>query len=495
MYKAIISLILAVGALVYCSSCSKRGFVGDNASVNFNTDTLTFDTVFTAVGSVTKQVLIYNKNSKWLKVTNMSLAKGATSQFRINVDGKPGNSASNLEIAPFDSAYIFVAVTVDPTAVDLPFIIEDDLVAQYGTKNTKVHLMAYGQNAVFVNDSVMQGNLTWTNTKPYVVVNSCLIDSSASLTIMPGTKIYMHNNSKFFVKGTLKAIGTKTDSIIWQGDRLDRDYFGGDGSGEWCGLHFLSKSTNNELTHCTIKNGGSPWKFFNEVARQFEFAAPGLIYLEPHDQTTVAPKLTMNNCYVGMSISYGVLAYASSLRATNCLFHTCGANNFAAVQGGKYNFTHCTFANYGYYLSNGLAIVKHDNESILLMTNALRDGDGNIVAATNLDAKYINCIVYGTQKDGEEVLIDKTNAALHNISFEHCILAASDTLDTLAQCSLDVFTKSLINNDPSFENTSKLDYNIKAGSSAKGAGIAIGIAFDIEEFSRSVSNPSVGAFE
>jgi hypothetical protein len=483
-----------IGAISFWS-CSKRNFIGNNATVNFSTDTLTFDTVFTTVGSVTKQVLIHNENSKWLKVDNISLAKGATSQFRLNIDGKPGNSASNLEIAPFDSAYIFVAVTVDPSVADLPFIIEDDIIAQYGNQSTKLHLMAYGQNAIFVNDSVMQGNLIWTKTKPYVVVNSCLIDSSATLTIEAGTKIYMHNNSKFFVKGTLKAIGTKTDSIVWQGDRLDRDYFGGDASGEWCGLHFLSKSLNNELSHCTIKNGGSPWKIYNEQTRQFEFAAPGLIYLEPHNQSSIAPKLTMNNCYVGMSISYGVLAYASSLRATNCLFYTCGANNFAAVQGGKYNFTHCTFANYGYYLSNGLAIVKHDNESILLMTNALRDGDGNIVDATDLDAKYINCIVYGTQKEGEEVLIDKTNAAGHNINFEHCILAASDTLDTLSQCTLDVFTKSLINGDPSFNEPTKLNYDIKAGSNAKGSGKAIGIAFDIEEFSRNLSNPSIGCYE
>jgi hypothetical protein len=495
--KSLLQLAVLLSAFTmahFLSACTKHNFVTSGATIGFSSDTLTFDTVFTSVGSVTKEILIYNRNNKWLKLKNIQLAKGSATQYRLNIDGASGNQASNLEIAPFDSLYVFVAVTVDPSAADLPFIIEDDLVVSYNDRNDSVHLMTYGQNAIFINDSVLQGNLTWTNQKPYVIVNSTLVDSTATLTIQAGARIYMHANSKFFVKGTLIAQGTKADSIIFQGDRLDREYFGGDASGEWCGLHFLEKSHDNVLAHCTIKNGGAPWKIYDDVNRQFIFIAPGLIYLEPDLGGSVAPKLSINSCYIGMSISYGVLAFNSTLRATNSIFYTCGANNFAAVQGGNYNLSHCTFANYGYYLG-GLPIVKHDDESILALTNNLRDGDGAILATAPLNATLINCIVQGNQRDGHEVLLNKAVSELHNVNFQHCILTTTDTIDTLGQCSMDPYTVSLIKADAQFENANKLDFKIKAGSAAKLAGLPIGILTDIEELARNAATPSVGAHE
>ena len=50
----------------------------------------------------------------------------------------------------------------------------------------------------------------------------------------------MHANSNLYVLGTLKINGTKTDSVIFQGDRFDRAYFGYEGyPGEWGGIFFL----------------------------------------------------------------------------------------------------------------------------------------------------------------------------------------------------------------------------------------------------------------
>ncbi|MFM2388014.1 MAG: hypothetical protein RL660_2771 [Bacteroidota bacterium] len=488
---AVLAIFVAIHTL---SACRKQSFITSNALLEFSTDTVSFDTVFTTVGSVTQEFLIYNRNNKWLKLDDIRLRKGSASNYRLNIDGAPQSSATNLEIAPFDSMYVFVAITVDPSAADLPFIVEDDIDIQYAGTSKSVHLMSYGQNAIFINDSVLQGNITWTKQKPYVVVNSMLVDSTAKLTIEAGTRVYMHANSKLFVKGTLVANGTAADSIIFQGDRLDREYFGGDAAGEWCGLHFLQQSHDNVMQHCVIKNGGSPWRFYDATSQSYVQTIGALVYVEPQQTITAAPMLVLNSCYVGMSIAYGVLAFNSSVRATNTLFYTCGASNLAAIQGGTYNFSHCTFANYGYYLGN-LPIVKHDNETILALTNNLRDGDGIVIATSDLNANFYNCIVNGTQKDGHEILINKVSGANHNVLFNSCVLTTTDTLDTLGQCVFDNYSLALLNGDVKFTEPQKLNFRPKAGSVVKQAGSPIGILFDIEETPRSAVTPSIGCYE
>ena len=61
----------------------------------------------------------------------------------------------------------------------------------------------------------------WPNDKPHVVINSFLVDSLRKLTIQQGTRVYMHGNSGLFVYGTLETNGTKEDSVVFQGDRLE----------------------------------------------------------------------------------------------------------------------------------------------------------------------------------------------------------------------------------------------------------------------------------
>jgi len=68
--------------------------------LNFSTDTIFFDTVFTSVGSVTKRMLVYNENNSKLMISSISLAGGNKSNFTINVDGAPGPKLSDIEFPP-----------------------------------------------------------------------------------------------------------------------------------------------------------------------------------------------------------------------------------------------------------------------------------------------------------------------------------------------------------------------------------------------------------
>ncbi len=480
--------ILGLFLLVIQQSCVKNSFISKGGNFSFNTDTLTFDTVFTTQGSVTKWVLLKNENNKWVKFNNIKLEKGNASMFRMNIDGNPTKDISNIEIAPYDSMYIFVATTIDPNNDNNPFIIEDKILATLNGQTKQLPLVAYGQNAIYVNDSVLQGNITWSNAKPIVIINSALIDSNATLNILPGTKIYMHENSKLFVKGVLKAIGTKKDSIVFLGDRLDRDYFGGDIAGEWCGLHFLNKSHDNKLDYCVIKNGGAPWKVYDPVAKEYGYLTGALIYMQPNDIASTTPKLVMNNCFLGLSIQHGILAYNSSLRANNCCLYTCGAQNFYALEGGDYEFNYCTMGNYGH------KFLKHDKQPILALRNYIPNDDISKITGGNLKAQFTNCIIDGNATEGNEIFIDHLNNWTHQINFTTSILKQATPIPT-TDALLDNATLALKNTNTDFEDAFKLNFNIKNTSSAKNKATVIGaLTKDIIDAPRSAT-PTIGCYE
>ena len=49
---------------------------GSSVSLKFDNDTLSFDTIFTTIGSLTKKLMVYNKENKPLKIDYISLKNG-----------------------------------------------------------------------------------------------------------------------------------------------------------------------------------------------------------------------------------------------------------------------------------------------------------------------------------------------------------------------------------------------------------------------------------
>src|SRR6478752_3248888 len=125
--KKIIQLLSFLFVL-YFASCDKESFFqGENAILNTSSDTLHFDTVFTSVGSVTQLFKIFNGNNGKLRLNSVKLAGGASSPFKINVDGLTGPEVTDIDMAANDSLYIFVTVKIDPTTDNLPFVISDSV--------------------------------------------------------------------------------------------------------------------------------------------------------------------------------------------------------------------------------------------------------------------------------------------------------------------------------------------------------------------------------
>ena len=472
-----IMLVACLGCwlAVSVSSCKKNKFLTSGGDLSFSTDTLKFDIVFTSLGSVTRSFKLFNTNNKPIKLSQIRLEGGSTSPFRLNINGVPTKDIKDVEVAANDSIYIFCALTVDPTTGTLPFLVNDKVLFTLNGNVREVPLIAFGQDAHYIVDSVLTSQ-TWVNDKPYVIIHSALVDSTEVLTIQKGCRIYMHQDSKLYVNGTLKVFGTKADSVIFQGDRLDRDYYGyKDYPGEWGGLLFLRGSQQSNLNYCVIKNAGNATDGFT----------PAAINVLPPWVPLGGPILELNSCTIANSSTFGILGFNTNIRANNCLIHTCGLQNIATLEGGEYEFNFCTIATYG-----GTGINHAQQPSVAILN--YRDISLTQYVDNNLIANFTNCIITGALDD--ELFAYQKGSSSYSLNMKNCFIKRVTALPT----NLVTTTNCIVNdnsNYPQFVDYAKWNFHVESTSPMKGKGIDIpGLISDLDLNNRP-NPPSIGCYE
>ena len=318
--------------MLIAQSCRKDTFITTaDAKLRFSEDTVHFDTVFSTVGSITLPLKLYNNYNENLNISNIQLAGGEFSQFRMNVDGESGAQFTDIEILPNDSIYIFIEVTVDPNDDALPFVIEDSIIFTTNGNMQDIKLIAYGQNANFHYGEILC-DTTWTDNLPHVIIGSVLVDTLCSLTITEGTDIYLHGGSSFYVLGTLNVLGTKDSLVTFQGDRLEDFYK--EVPGQWEGIYLLRGSFDNVIQYAEIKNANKG------ISLGYSTDTGLVTFLE------LQPTLTLENTKIFDIQYYGIESLNSRIKATNVLIYNVGQANAALTLGGDYEFRHCTMANY-----------------------------------------------------------------------------------------------------------------------------------------------------
>lgn len=452
-------LLFSVGIVFF--ACRKDSFTTDkDASLILTADTLRFDTVFTSVGSVTQYFTIVNDNTQKIRLDKIKLMGGSNSMYNINIDGMPLKEVNNIELSAGDSIYVFVSVTINPSAANLPFIVQDSIQVTYNGNQKYVQLEAYGQNAHFIRSRLINENTTWLNDLPYVISGGILVGEGVQLTIEKGCRIHMHANAPFLVDGTLVVNGTKKDSVTFQGDRLDEDYR--DLPASWPGIYFSEKSKSNVITYGVVKN-----------------AYQGIIAVAP--PSNALPKVQLNQCVIDNIYDAGIIGAASSINAVNCLVSNCGSN-ISITQGGTYNFIYCTIASYGsLYVEHKMPVASLNNY----------DDAGNAYA---LNAVFSNCILWGDDGDVEnEIEADKKGNAAFDVILDHTLYKAT-TLSSFITAN-----NSIANQDPAFDsvNTTRrvFDFHItKKPSAAISAGLANAINYDLDGKERG-AEPDLGCYE
>ena len=462
--KNIFLVLLCATLLSLIPSCKKESFTSSpNARLRISTDSLKFDTVFTSTGSVTQSFKIVNENDQQLRLSEIKLMGGTASPFKININGIASPALSNVEIRANDSIYIFVSVTINPSAANLPFIISDSISIQYNGNQRWVQLEAFGQNANFLRNEVIATNTTWTNNLPYVILGSLLVAPDVTLTILPGVKIYSHADAPFVVDGTLLANGTVNNKIIFTGDRLDEPYKNFPAS--WPGIFFRSSGKNNLLQFVEIKN-----------------AYQAVVVLEP--SLNANPKLIMQQCIIDNAFNAGILGSNSSVQASNLLVSNC-ANNIMLEKGGSYSFNHCTVASY----SSNLLLHK---TPVLSVTNFAA---GN-PTARDLQATFTNSIFWGDKGFVEnEIVVNKQGSTIFDVRFLNCLYRAS--IDPVNS----TITAAIKNIDPLFDSvdvTARI-YNFRHNSQPLAPGINKGLttplSVDLDNKPRPVGVPDIGCYE
>ncbi len=447
---------LFVLSTLLSASCKKETLLSSGGELRFSTDTVNFDTVFTSLGSFTVQLKIFNPQDQKVVISSVRLANGGASYFHLNVNGISGNNVGDIEVAANDSIYVFATVNIDPNNDTIPFIVEDRLIATLNGNEFSVPFYAFGQNAYYLRDSLISENTTWKTDKPYVILHSAGIDYGKTLTVPAGCRIYMHADSRLIVLGTLHALGTKKDSIIFQGDRLDRGYFGNEGyPGEWGGIYFDSASTDNKMDWCVLKNCG------NNAGGGLPFA------LESYK----AP-LTLRHTLIQNSLGYGILSFGGSIVAENCLIHDCGAQALVTFQGGYYRFYNCDFINYF------TKKVAHTDEPTVAVLNYFPVSNEQLIAG-DLDAVFTNCLVYGSLEN--ELYVYKTETASYKAVFNNCLLKHSQPNKPGFTDPELQMNNCLLNTEPGFADAEKQNYRSKEGSPLIDAGMAVSIGNDLDD--------------
>ena len=451
--------IVLISSLIW--SCKKDNFNADGFGFILSEDTLKFDTVFSTAGSVTQFFLIKNESRNTLRINNIQLMGGNTSPFRMNVDGLPGTRFGDIDIEGNDSLYVFVSVNVNPNTNQLPFIIRDSIqISSNGTVRYQ-QLEAWGQNARYIRGKYITENTTWDKELPYVILGGVLVDTFATLEIEPGTRIYLNADAPMIIDGTLIAKGTKKDSIVFQGNRLDEPYRNFPGS--WPGIIFRESSKNNLIEYAFIKN-----------------AYQGII---ADQHKTSVPKITVNNTIIDNIFDIGVLGVNSRFVFNNCQITNCG-NNIALIYGGNYSFTHCTVSS----ISNNF--ISHKTP-VLTATNFVKQNNQILSAA--LTAEFTNCILWGSEGlVDNEVVLEKEGSGSVSILFDHVLFRAkSDPPNTL-------FTNVIRNENPMFDSidvsNNYFDFRLKKESPAINKGKITPFLFDLNGLPRK-GLPDLGCYE
>jgi hypothetical protein len=339
-----------------------------------------------------------------------------------------------------------------------------------------LHLSLFAQTSVSGNQS---GTWTLANS-PYLVTGEITVPAGQTLTIEPGVEVNFQGHFKFTVNGTLLAVGTETDNILFTTD---------DPSVGWHGIRMTNSQSGSNLTYCRIEygrtsdgdypdqHGGGVMMnnsdavidhciFAENVAVTPDNGMGGAIY---GMNTTSATQIT--NCSFVDNVAYaegGAIKFSGDTGANieNCDF----LNNTVSYGGGAiclygcYNtvIDKCLFAGNVTHYTNGGGVYVESYSSEIVFTNCTlteneaSGGDGGGVDVVYSDASFTNCIIYNNHGAYSDNLYLEFSTAEVN----YCDLEMPDGATG----------SNNIDEDPKFTDAANGDYSLRYDSPCIDAG-------------------------
>jgi hypothetical protein len=434
--KRIIYIIMLVMSLASGVSCIEDGFTtSPSAQPEFSVDTLNMGVVFTETGTTTHKFVVYNRNSKGISISSISLSGANAELFRMNVDGFSGKSFSNVEIRANDSIYVLVEATLPANEADETQnkSAKIDFVTNGVTRSVVV--AADGQDVNRQYATIIEGEESWTSQRPYQIYDSLVVAEGAKLTLGAGTRLYFHDGASLIVRGTMVARGTSEKPITLSGDRtgnvvtnISFDIM----SKQWDGVYFTATSTYNELAYTTVRNTSN-----------------GVIVYGGEEESKTG--LQLQNCVFTNSGGYSLAAVNADVKAYGCEFSD-ASSGVVYLESGNHEFNQCTFANYYLFTALGGPAIQLSH---------LSDKFSNGSELPYMTAVFSNSIIYGNGSDLSHGDLTGTQ-----VYFKRCLLKSEGSDD-------DNFILCLWGENPLYYTVREdyvFDYRLKDESQAIGVG-------------------------
>ncbi|MGQ9621430.1 MAG: choice-of-anchor Q domain-containing protein [Bacteroidales bacterium] len=405
-------------------SCEKQT-ITVGSKIVFSEDTVFFDTVFTTIGSTTRELRVRNNSNSKLLIEKIYLAGGNESPFRINIDGEAVLSANNKIIYPHDSIFIFVDVIIDPLNSDLPVLVTDSIIFKTGDTLFKVILHVWGQDITLIKNGIIRDKI-WDLPKPYLIYGEAIIDTSQTLIIKEGVRVLFHKNSSLVVAGKIIVSGTREKPVIFASDRIEKQYL--DVPGQWYGIFITGISNDNNISYAEIRNS-----LFG-----IQLGEPG------RKVSSDIPDIKLNCVNISHTNISALAVYYGNVFAANSIFAHSGTHCAYFSSGGNYNFIHCTFYNRWEY---GVRFTP-----LLYIT----DKPLNALSPTGtINLNMFNCVVYGDLSSEIQIITDTSNPTV-SYFFDHCYIRV-DTASSYF-CQHTKFPGVIVNKDPKFIKESDFDF-------------------------------------
>ncbi|MBD5207869.1 MAG: hypothetical protein HDS79_06330 [Bacteroidales bacterium] len=379
--------LIGLLALMMAACISDAVTTSSAVRLDFSRDTVSFDTVFTDLGTPTARLIVRNPDAKGVVISSISLAS-ESSCFSINVDGASGRVFSNVEIMGKDSIFVFIECRLPETTSVEPTLTEDRLVFTTNGNRQEVLLEAWGQNVRRMRGRRISADEHIGAELPVVVFDSLVVDAGATLSIEPGTKMLFHDGAELIVHGRLNACGTADRKINFRGDRLDNvlPNIGYDIlAGQWKGVRLSATSFNNRIEFADIRS-----------------TSDGLRIDSCADASAL--RLSLLNSWLHNSQGCALEAANAKIEATGCVFSE-AADAVVKLSGGEARFLQCTFANY--YLFAAIS------NPIVTLTG-LTSSSGE----PRMKAEFLNSIIYGLAADLNVGDFSDTDVYFRNVSFK-----------------------------------------------------------------------------
>ncbi|MDP4277975.1 MAG: hypothetical protein Q8914_10145 [Bacteroidota bacterium] len=464
-----LATILTLGWLF--SGCQDAENISGKGHLSFSTDTLSFDTLFSTIGSTTAWLKVYNRESHAVTIDQVRLKSGGQSGFRISLDGESQLPLSNVTIPAHDSLFLFVELTAPLQNSTLPQFLGDAVLFETAEGLQQIVLEAWSWDATIWHGKAITADTTLTGDKPIILYDSLVIAPDVTLTLDEGTTLFIHDRGKVLVYGNVKAKGSVAHPVTFRGDRLDNefdDYPYDYNAGQWYYIQLKKNSFNNEFDHVRIRGG-----YYGIIADS-----------SSADQL----KLTLTNSVVTNAYYYSLYSFCNRLLVINSELSNSGSYTVFLI-GGEATFIHCTIANYEDF--------KTREEPSVVLANYLLDSQKNEIPYP-LKAHFTNCLIFGNQSEELALALSANESVGADLFFQNCLLRTQLKLGMLAdQC--------LYPSEVGFLKTGSAkdkwvyDYRIDSTSVARGAASMVEAnqyPFDLNGKNRLADGkPDIGAYE